>query len=347
MTRKALARSVIGLLVATSAWTLVRPSQRLTSGDGTCGVPSAPWTAPLFSGKDKEGKQRSLKDYRGRFVLLCFVSTDKHSPFLLFDIRDLITTEELKARVQVVLVARAPLPWRDQVIPNSQDIPTVIDRKGEVFAAYRVRETPFCFLINPEGKMVRFNSGFSRPTGETRVRSWLRETNVEGVRTVFAPQVIRASGPETGRPAPEFMVMKHDGNLVSRDDFRGKPFIIVVVDDLNSDSDKVAEIINSELAAMRDALVVARDSTNAASHARPRDNAAEDYDFGNYIAERYLANREPPVAYLVGSDATVTKRYDIRQSLTGFIHEAKRDLTFIRNGQTKTKGGERDDEHTQ
>jgi peroxiredoxin len=115
-----------------------------------------PVAAPDFTLKDLKGQRISLKDLRGKVVVLnffsiwCSICQKQASSFDKLD-------EEIRSEGVVFLhvaVEGREKELLDYKIKFSISLPILIDRDGSVAKAYRVRGHHETFLINRNGKIV-------------------------------------------------------------------------------------------------------------------------------------------------------------------------------------------------
>ncbi len=115
-----------------------------------------PVVAPNFTLKDLKGQKISLKDYRGKVVVLnffsvwCSVCEKQASSFDKLD-------EEIKGKNVVFLHLAVDGREKELLAYKNKfniSIPILIDKSGSVAKAYKVRGHHETFFINREGKIV-------------------------------------------------------------------------------------------------------------------------------------------------------------------------------------------------
>jgi peroxiredoxin len=131
--------------------------------------------APVFAGKDLDGRPVDLASLRGRTVVLHFF--DQECEPCVRDLDRLApVVRELRPRgVRVVGVASRDLDGTMRVFMREHGIdwPVVIDPDRAIFGAYRSESAPDLFVIDPEG-FIRFRErGESPGRGETLRRQIL------------------------------------------------------------------------------------------------------------------------------------------------------------------------------
>ncbi len=132
--------------------------------------------APAFTLKDTSGKNVSLSDYKGKYVMLEWVNfgcpfVKKH--YESKNMQDLQKEATGKGVVWLSICSSAPGKQGNyapadaaaQVKEHGSNATAyLLDESGEVGKAYDARTTPEMYLINPEGKLVYMGAIDNRPT---------------------------------------------------------------------------------------------------------------------------------------------------------------------------------------
>jgi peroxiredoxin len=115
-------------------------------------APTAGYFAPLFALKTTDGTDVSLKDLRGKNVLLVFVSsTCEHCQQELPDLEKFADLHRGQIPVLAVYNRESPSTLRDYGRQNNINFSMLIDQNGSVFQDYKVSGTPAHFLIDKSG----------------------------------------------------------------------------------------------------------------------------------------------------------------------------------------------------
>lgn len=122
--------------------------------------------APAFTLKDSNGKEHSLSDFKGKFVVLEWLNHD--CPFVrkFYDGGDMQGLQEKytgKGVVWLVINSSAPgeqghltpeAANRISAEKKAKHTALLLDHDGKVGRAYDARVTPHMFVINPEGILI-------------------------------------------------------------------------------------------------------------------------------------------------------------------------------------------------
>ncbi len=138
---------VVILAIGFTIYQVVQGKQDVTAGD----------QAPDFELKNLSGQTVHLADYRGQGVLLNFWGSwcdpcKAEMPYINKAIKD----GNIKG-VHVIAVNIQETPVTVQSFLNNKglQIPVVLDQKGVVTDAYKIKPIPTTFLIDKNGKIVK------------------------------------------------------------------------------------------------------------------------------------------------------------------------------------------------
>jgi peroxiredoxin len=165
--------------------------------------------APDFSLKDLEDKMVSLSDFRGKFLLIVFWGTwcppcIKEMPILQR------FYEQYKKQMEIVGIAVFDPKESVRAFVEDKGIAFTIllDPRGDIALKYRVTKFPTSFFVNREGIIWEVRSG-------TVTYNYLV--------TVFKKML---KAPYIGSQAPLFTLKDLEDELVSLNDFSGKPLLL-------------------------------------------------------------------------------------------------------------------------
>jgi peroxiredoxin len=122
--------------------------------------------APVFSGKGSDGKDYSLADYKGKFVVLEWYNKD--CPFIHkhYDSGNMQKLQDAYAKKGVIWLEIAsnaeghegymtPAEAQDnRAKVGSKALATVLDPDGKIGRAYGAKTTPHMFVIDPKGILI-------------------------------------------------------------------------------------------------------------------------------------------------------------------------------------------------
>ncbi len=157
-----LAIGAVGFYIAAQSTVVADEAQEAEKSDEKPGLPEAPaWTL-----EDQDGKEHSLSDYRGKYVVLEWVNhgcpfvVKFYRPGQMQKWQEHYTDEGI---VWMTICSSAPGKqgyndaegWR-QVIEEKgvKSTATLIDADGTVGRAYEATHTPQFAIINPDGKLI-------------------------------------------------------------------------------------------------------------------------------------------------------------------------------------------------
>ncbi|ALC90073.1 thiol-disulfide oxidoreductase [Bacillus sp. FJAT-18017] len=154
--RLAIRSVILVLLAAAVVYTLYanftkEDRVRVTPGD----------MAPNFVLTDLEGKKHKLSDYKGQGVFLNFWGTwckpcEKEMPYIN---NQYAQFKDKGVTVLAVNIGESNLAVGNFAEKYSLDFPVVLDKSRQVMNAYGVDPLPATFLIDKEGKVVRYHTG--------------------------------------------------------------------------------------------------------------------------------------------------------------------------------------------
>ncbi|MDQ1001674.1 peroxiredoxin [Neobacillus niacini] len=117
--------------------------------------------APDFVLVDMEGKKHKLSDYKGQGVFLNFWGTwckpcEAEMPYINNQYNHF---KDMGVQVLAVNVSESELAVNQFIERKGLDFPNVIDTDGQVQAAYGINPLPATFLIDKNGKVVKYHTG--------------------------------------------------------------------------------------------------------------------------------------------------------------------------------------------
>ncbi len=121
--------------------------------------------APDFTIKDIEGKEISLSDYRGKFVLLEFWTT--RCGGCRYAIPHLKKLRKKTPKDNIVMLGIAcdepsEEDWKNLIEKESLKWKQALAKEREIEAMYAVQGYPTFFLLNPEGKIIEKSVGLQQ-----------------------------------------------------------------------------------------------------------------------------------------------------------------------------------------
>jgi peroxiredoxin len=162
-------RAVVYVAAAVAALVIVLAAQAVTVGQ----------TAPVFSGKDSQGKAQSLKQYRGKYVVLEWTNRDCPFTKKQYDSGNIQALQrEWTAKGVVWLTILSSAPEQDGYLTAAQENaqmekvhahPTaaILDGSGQIGRLYGAKTTPHMFVIDPKGKLIYDGAIDDKPTTDT------------------------------------------------------------------------------------------------------------------------------------------------------------------------------------
>ena len=138
--------------------------------------PSVGSPAPDFSAPDAKGKTHSLKDYKGKYVVLEWFNADcpfvkKHyGPGNMQKLQQeatskgavWLTVNSSAPGTEGHLTAESAAKTMAELKMNSSAL--LLDPDGKVGKSYGAKNTPHMFVINPEGKLIYQGAIDSKPS---------------------------------------------------------------------------------------------------------------------------------------------------------------------------------------
>ncbi len=122
--------------------------------------------APVFTLTDTHGKEHSLADFKGKYVVLEWVNRD--CPFVVkhYESKNMQKTQEAVGGEDTVWLSiissasgnqghqtpKQANAWKKE--QGSEATAILLDESGKVGKDYGAKTTPHMFVINPEGKVV-------------------------------------------------------------------------------------------------------------------------------------------------------------------------------------------------
>ncbi|MBN6888373.1 peroxiredoxin [Cytobacillus horneckiae] len=117
--------------------------------------------APDFVLVDMDGETHRLSDYKGQGVFLNFWGTwckpcEKEMPYINNQYKQF---KDQGVQTIAVNISESKLVVNKFLERHDLDFPVVIDKDGQVKSAYGIGPLPATFLIDPEGKVVKYHTG--------------------------------------------------------------------------------------------------------------------------------------------------------------------------------------------
>ncbi|RHW41207.1 thiol-disulfide oxidoreductase ResA [Neobacillus notoginsengisoli] len=154
--RLAIRTVILVLLAAAVAYTLyasLTKEKRSRAGVGEI--------APDFVLMDLDGTKHRLSDYKGQGVFLNFWGTwckpcEKEMPYMNNQYKQF---KDRGVQVLAVNIGESNLAVQAFSDKYQLSFPIVLDKDRQVMNAYGVGQLPATFLVNKEGKIVRYHTG--------------------------------------------------------------------------------------------------------------------------------------------------------------------------------------------
>ncbi|MDQ0271129.1 thiol-disulfide oxidoreductase ResA [Cytobacillus purgationiresistens] len=130
--------------------------------------------APDFVLVDMEGESHRLSDYKGQGVFLNFWGTwckpcEKEMPYINNQYKQF---EDQGVQTLAINISESNLAVSKFLDRHNLDFPVVIDKDGQVRNAYGIGPLPATFLVDPEGKVVKYHTG---TLTESMVREFMEQ----------------------------------------------------------------------------------------------------------------------------------------------------------------------------
>ena len=274
--------------------------------------------APGFELPDLEGRSTTLAQFRGQPVLLLFfnpacVFCRELAPKLAAD-------PQTPARLLIVSVGDAETN-RQFFSEHQLTCPVLLQKDGEVAAAYQARGTPSAYLISPEGAIASelamgaepllalVNGKETRPTGAQSGDQTAERLARFGNRSLARSKIAR-NGLKAGTRAPDFRLSKLDGGELSLEDLRGRLVLLVFSDPHCGPCDSLApqlEKLHRERPELEVVMI---------SRGEPKENRAKVREHGltfpvvlqqRWEISRRFAMFSTPIAYLIDETGVIAK----------------------------------------
>lgn len=185
-------------------------------------IPGNP--APAFSLKDTEGKTVSLKDYRGKVVLLNIWAT------WCKPCRDELPSMELlyrKLKDQGFIILAISIDKNPDIVkPFAEKLglsfPILLDPKEKASRLYRITGIPESFIIDRDGiiraRIIGARDWLNKPFVES-LKQFLVTPSLDKLGSYFKKMKVQML---EGQKAPDFLLKDINKKKVSLKDFRGK-----------------------------------------------------------------------------------------------------------------------------
>jgi peroxiredoxin len=148
----------------------------LTAATLCAAAPKVGEPAPDFTLTDLQGKQHSLADFKGKYVVLEWNNPDcpfVHKHYDSGNMQKLQQEAEKKGAVWLTINSGAQgkqgaySPEKlQQILKEKNASPTayLLDPEGKVGRAYQAKTTPHMFVINPQGNLIYDGGIDNKPT---------------------------------------------------------------------------------------------------------------------------------------------------------------------------------------
>lgn len=118
-------------------------------------------TAPDFVLVDMEGNKHRLSEYKGQGVFLNFWATwckpcEREMPYIENQYQQF---KDQGVQVLAIDSSETDLVVNKFIERHGMNFPVMIDKDGQVQAAYGINPLPITFLIDKEGKVVKSHTG--------------------------------------------------------------------------------------------------------------------------------------------------------------------------------------------
>ncbi len=148
------------------AWGIVLAGAIAGLSTASTAAPEVGSPAPVFTLKDSQGKEHSLADFKGKFVVLEWVNYD--CPFVRkhYNSGNMQKLQKMYAEKGVTwlsVCSSAPgkqgyfdQPALNDRMAQEKAVPAayLVDASGQVGRQYEAKTTPHMFIINPKGILI-------------------------------------------------------------------------------------------------------------------------------------------------------------------------------------------------
>jgi peroxiredoxin len=198
--------------------------------------------APEFRLQDLSGKPHSLAGYRGKRVLLMFFSPKcGFCTQMLDELAALPANGSTQTPMPIVVTSGTADENRAMFPPGKFKFPVLLQKQGEVSAAYQAYGTPIGYLIDEQGNLASpMTAGAeglialarSAPQAGTGLGTAEKNGHAKtgrGNRPLSSSKLTR-DGLRAGTPAPLFRLPRVDGGQLALEEYRGKKGLLVFSD---------------------------------------------------------------------------------------------------------------------
>lgn len=149
-----------------------------TSAEASAGITDEPELAPMFTLKDMDGKEISLSDYEGKFLMINFWATwcqycDEEMP-------DLMAFQEKhkdEVTVLAINVGEDQKTVAEYIKKKNLNLKVLLDSDSSVAKDFMVSAFPTTFLIDPAGKVIGYIPGKMSPEDMEGSFKYLKESS--------------------------------------------------------------------------------------------------------------------------------------------------------------------------
>jgi len=147
---------IIFIIAVTGTLPVCAPQEDGPAADQAAHIGSR---APSFSLVDLEGEAQTLENYAGRPLIINFWTT-----WCRYCVAEMPLLQELHASGEDVLVLTVNVREQKEAVEEfmrgaAYTFPVLLDEKGDVAAAYRIRGLPTTFAVNADGVITAMRVG--------------------------------------------------------------------------------------------------------------------------------------------------------------------------------------------
>jgi peroxiredoxin len=267
---------------------------------------------PPFQLTSLEGKEVALEDYRGQHVLLvnwnpacgyCELLAPELAGIPIDnDALQIVLLAHGSAEANRSLVADQKLNWPVLLMPDATQIPKPFETPG----------TPAAYLLDVEGRVAS-----PLTVGADAITELIQRFRPASGRALPGSQPLAQSrimrdGLKAGTPAPSFKLPDLEGRMVSLEDFRHKPLLLVFSDPHCGPCDELApQLASLHRAHANNGLGFVMVGRGDAAENRRK---AEEHriSFPVVLQDKWKLSKEygiftTPVAFLIGEDGLIRK----------------------------------------